>query len=223
MRSVFISFILVLISCAATLAQTNQFSPCPKIDITESVENFDSDGTVTYTADVSSEIDKYFVEYKWTVKDGKIVEGQGSKIIKVKQSSPFGITAFLEIEGLPKNCSNTASYTLICRLPPEARKTDEFSISASRIAKERLDELIKDLQNDPNALAQIIERFSFQTSQKIIEQKNRKIIDYLKTKGIERNQFKLLNASSDKNLTEFFIAPVGASPPTCSECIIVQP
>lgn len=224
MRNVFVSLILVLIFCATMFAQTNEISPCPTIDITESFENF-SDNTIIYTADVSIKIDKYKVKYKWTVKGGEVVEGQATKIVRVKQSTLDGITVSLEIEGLPRNCSNTASTLTnitVCRLPRSNRKIDEFSTSASQIDKERLDELVTELQNNPNALVQIIERFSSQTSPKTIERKNYKIINYLKTKGITKEQFELLNASSDKNLTEFFTIPPGATPPICGNCVTVQ-
>jgi len=182
------------------------------------------DEPMTFTASLSKEAEKFNLEYKWTISGGEIIEGQGTLAVKALRKD-FGesLTLTLEVIGLPQECENTSSETApnICSISVEP--IDEFSIAASQIDKDRLDNLAVRLQNNPTATAYIIEKFERKTSQKAIEQKNQKIIDFLKSKEIEKDRIVLLNAFADENLTEFIFVPAGASPPTCDDCISVKP
>jgi hypothetical protein len=40
-----------------------------------------------------------------------------------------------------------------------------------------------------------------------------------KITGIEKDQIVLLNRFSNKNLTQFYLVPTGANPPTCDDCV----
>jgi len=115
---------------------------------------------------------------------------------------------------LPKNCYNTASSTVACQLTPEIRNLDEFSLPASRIDKVRLDYLFIEMQNNPSVVAYIFERFERKTSRKAVERKIQRITDYLtREKKIEKDRFVISTAESNKNLTQYFIVPLGAKPP----------
>ncbi len=100
---------------------------------------------------------------------------------------------------------------------------DEFSFSALQIDKTRINNFAVRLQENPTALAYIIEKFARKTSRKTVEQKNQALFDYFKLKGIQKDRIVLLNAFTDENLTQFILVPAGASPPSCDDCITVQP
>ncbi len=171
---------------------------------------------MTFTAEVSKEAKKFKTEYKWTVTNGEIIEGQGTKVIKVLWKDMFGksLLAEFEVIGLPKNCVSVASETAATVCPPSSKLVDEFSGPISQIDKARLDNLFVEIQNDPSAVAYIFERFERKTSQNVIERKIQKITDYLiKEKRIEKDRFVISTAISDENLTQYFIVPPGASPP----------
>lgn len=198
---------------------------CPTISVSGPADVPEPNKPITFIASISEEGKKFNLKYNWSVSGGEIVEGQVTLILKVlqKNDSEENLTAAVEISGLPKNCVNTASETdaIICF--PSLIVVDEFSTSEFQTDKIRLDNLAEEIQKNPNAQAFIIEKFESKILRSTIEQKNQMTIDYLKTKGIERNQINLLNGSADKNSTQFFIVPAGASPPTCDDCKTVQP
>ncbi len=216
MKSFSASTILVLIFCAGAFAQTSETSPCPTISVTGPAGIPMPDEPMTFTAEVSEEAKKFKTEYKWKVTNGEIIEGQGTIVIKVLWKDMFGknLTAEFEVIGLPKNCVNVASETAATTICYSTSQVDEFSIPVSQIDKARLDNLLIEIQNNPLAVAYIFERFKRKTSQNVVKQKIQKITDYLvKEKRIEKDRFVISTAESDKNLTQYFIVPPGASPP----------
>jgi len=223
MRNLFISSILILFFCVVTFPQTNETSPCPTINLSGPAGIPDADEPIVFTAALSKGAEKFNLKYVWTVSTGEIIEGQGTLALKVLQKDLYEtLTASLEIIGLSKQCVSTVSETVsICR-PLNFVQVDEFSIPAFRIEKARLDNLRTELNNNPNATAYIIEHFKKKTSRQAITQKNEAIADYLKRNGVGTDRFVLLNALTGENLTQFFIVPAGAMPPTCEDCITVE-
>ncbi len=216
MKSFFVSTILVLTFCVGTFAQTSETSPCPTISVTGPAGIPMADEPMTFTAEVSKEAKKFKTEYKWTVTNGEIIEGQGTIVIKVLWKDMFGknLTAEFEVVGLPKNCISVASETAATVCPPSSKLVDEFSEPISQIDKARLDNLFVEIQNDPSAVAYIFETFERKTFQNAVERKIQKITDYLiKEKRIEKDRFVISTAVFDKNLTQYFIVPPGATPP----------
>ena len=223
MRKVFIASILVLTFCAATFAQTDKILPCPTIEV-NSPPNIPIEGEpMTFTASLSKEAEKFNLKYIWTISRGEIIEGQGTLTLKVLHRELWeSLTATLEIIGLPTECANTTSSSIThTYFPITPIKIDEFSIFVARIDKARLDYLKMELSNNPSANAYIIEHFEKKTSRGSIARKNKAITVYLKTQGIDNDRVVLLNALTGKNLTQFFIVPAGATPPTCEDCITV--
>lgn len=84
----------------------------PKIQIVQS-------DTLVISADVDSPLD---VSYNWTVSSGKIVGGQGTEnIIIAATEVTKGLTATVELGGLPKGCNVKKSVSLNV-IPPKTRK-----------------------------------------------------------------------------------------------------
>ncbi len=82
---------------------------CPTISVsgTESISNETS--AITFTANVSggSQDDG---TYNWKVSAGKIIEGQGTAVIKVDAEGAKEITATVEIGGVCEECNREASF-----------------------------------------------------------------------------------------------------------------
>jgi len=196
-------------------AQTNQTSSCPNIDVTGGGV-VDPGEPMTFTVNVEN-YDSSKLSFKWTTSNGDIIEGQGTQSIKVSVGdNDVNTTGTVEIEGLPSGCPNIDSETAspICYIRPTL--FDEFSIPASRIEKVRLDNLINELGNNPNAQAFIVEYFKPNTPKKVIAQKIQKITDYfVNIKRLEKERFTILAADSEdeQNRTKFWIVPPGAKSP----------
>ncbi len=189
MKSFLVSTILVLSFCAGAFAQANETSPCPTISVTGPSGIPTPDEPITFTAEISEEAKKFKTEYKWTVTNGEIIEGQGTTVIKVlwKEMCEKSLSAEFKVIGLPKNCISVASERAATVCPPSSKLVDEFSESISQIDKARLDNLFVEIQNDPSAVAYIFERFERKTSQNVIERKIQKITDYLIKKKSNRS------------------------------------
>jgi hypothetical protein len=226
MKSFFAGSILVLMFCVVSFAQSNETAPCPSISVTGPPGIPAPDEPVIFTVEIGKEAEKFNTILKWNVNNGETIEGQGTNQIKVlwKDMCGTNLTATVEVIGLPKDCQTTASETAaISCCFTQSIIVDEFTISVNQIDKDRLDNLAQESGKNQDAQIYIIERFEKNTSPKSIERKNQKIVDYLKTQGIERDRITLLNAFDEENLTKFILVPAGASSPTCEDCISVKP
>jgi len=76
MKRIIFTVILILAFCLATSAQSSENS-CPTILLTGPAEVTQPGESVLYNAKIGKEAVKYNIEYIWTVKNGKIIEGQG--------------------------------------------------------------------------------------------------------------------------------------------------
>ena len=119
---IFLAMILVLGSAcnAGSLAQqreSRESAPpltvdCPTI-IVSCPEDM-SPKIVTYSAHVSGLEPNQKVTYKWSISSGKIKSGQGTSSINVERPDDMsGLTATVEVGGLPAACSNAASCTTL--------------------------------------------------------------------------------------------------------------
>lgn len=232
MKKIFVSSVFVLFFCGATFAQSNKISPCPTLSITGPAGISQPNEPVTFTADISEEAKRYDLRYRWSVSSGTIIEGQGTLTLKVLPKDLYdeNITATIEVIGLPETCGNiTASETMATICPPSKILADEFSISASRIDKARLDNFANELRKNPTAQGFIIELFDSSVSKKTVEAKSRKIYNYFTTIDFDKSRITILNGLATlnglgkENLTQFFIVPAGATPPHCEDCVNAQP
>ena len=85
---------------------------CPTIIV--SCPDDVSPKTLTYTAHISGLERDQKVSYKWSVSRGKIKSGQGTSSITVgRPEEMYGLTATVEVGGLPNGCGNAASCTTV--------------------------------------------------------------------------------------------------------------
>lgn len=92
---------------------------------------------------------------------------------------------------------------------------DQFSISATRINKVKLNSLLTQLQSNPATKAYIVEIFERKTSRNVINLKLQKLDDYLfKARKFQKDRIVILiGAPSEVNSTQLYIAPFCAAPP----------
>lgn len=203
----------VLFFAFAVSAQTNQDSSCPTISA-RGGDNAKPNEISYFSADVDAKGKDLKLKYRWFVREGEILEGQGTQTIKVRVPDD-GLVVTVEVEGFPEGCQSYAfdSTPTFCFLNPPVILFDEFSIQPLRIDKARLDELVVKLQNNPNDFAYIIEYFKENTSKTIINRKIQKIIDYL----VNQKKFDMfsimIDLKANKTSTRFWIVPPGADQP----------
>lgn len=113
---------------------------CPVITVT--CPDSDTNPTLTFSANVSGGDPSAKFTFEWTVSAGKIAGGQGTASITVDNARlrSQGLTATVEIGGIPTECGNKASCSLISCPPPVARKFDQYGDLSWAEERARLDQ-----------------------------------------------------------------------------------
>lgn len=109
LRTAFISLCFVLLVGAAWSSHPQEAQvDCPTLSVSCPLGR---DLPVVFTATVSNVGSSQTLKYYWAVSKGKIKSGQGTRTIEVDGSSTDsrGLTATVEVIGLPEGCGNKAS------------------------------------------------------------------------------------------------------------------
>lgn len=216
MRNLLFTSILVLTFCICSFAQTNATTPCPTVSVIGPDFSPKANEPQIFSASVSEEAKNYKIEYKWSVHNGEILEGQGTPTIKVLQKQESigeNLTATVEFLGLPKGCERSESGTAPMCECVTSILIDEFSEPISQIDKARIDNIFTVLENDPTAQLFVILAYKENTSQKKIRKREQKIFNSLTKSGIERAGITLIKGSTDADVIRFYIVPAGGEPP----------
>lgn len=217
MKKFFPIFALIAACTFSLFAQQTEDQSCPNVIIVGPAGIVELNQEGIFVARVAVKDEATTFEYVWSITGAEITAGQGTNSITFKRHAKYSsVTATVEIKGLPDGCPNNFSEFLPDGCPHvESRQVDEFSLSAQRIDKARLDYFITQLQNDPTAQGYIIEKFPPQTSKLVIDRKIKLIRDYLsKIRRQDISRFVLVIAENRENLTQFWLVPPGATPPT---------
>jgi hypothetical protein len=101
-----------LFLCAVTAAQTPK-ADCPTISVIGPPDITAPNDTIVFTVKSSENLQPN-VRFEWTVSDGTILDGQGTRSIKARTpgyGESTNLTATVTVQGLPKGCLSTASET----------------------------------------------------------------------------------------------------------------
>lgn len=204
--------------CFCAFAQTSETSPCPTISVTGPSGIPMPNESINFSASVDNKGNDSEIKYVWSVSHGKIVEGQGTQNIKVILAPSDGsLTVTVEVKGFPTNCPNTASESLSPDCSPQAEKIEEVSEPIAQIEKNRIAEIVRALQNDPNAQLYIIFRHKENTSSKLISQKEREISNSLIKTGLAGDRITTVTDFGKSESVKFWLVPAGANPPTVED------
>lgn len=227
MKQIIFTTVLLLASCFAAVAQVIE-NPCPTISITNYIFSF-NEKPVTFTAEISNEIDKYNVEYKWKVKDGQIVKGQGTRVLKFlpyEKYREIDTIATLNIRGLPETCENSISETYhvkIVRSKPikfwDIIFLDEYEDVSMNGEEARLDIFLMTLQEDRTAEGFIRLQVD---SRGNLYRRLRQIDNYLLSRKFKKTRISFAIVKSEKKQTQFWAGPQRARLPNCAKCTIVR-
>lgn len=163
----------VCVECERTVA-------CPEIAVTGPSGITSPGDSMEYKAQISGDV-RGSVRYEWTVSAGQIIEGQGTLAIKVRapETEPTGLTATINIEGLPGGCPASASETAQVAAILDPVLVDEFVSEGLQLEKGRLEAASSTLKERPDGVLYIIEHFPPNTSGFDIRAKQRKLSEFL--------------------------------------------
>ena len=155
MKHIFSLMLMVYLLSVVAIGQVSD-GLCPKISVNGPAgvvlpgEAFKFRVTVT---GLSSE-----PKYKWNISSGKILSGQGTIEIQVVTDQPgASMTATVEIDGLPTNCSNIASdFISQCGGLPISVLFDEYSDQVWKEERMHFPSLKAEMIRNPNAQIYVI-------------------------------------------------------------------
>ena len=212
MKKLLFASIFILAFCVFAFSQTDQNSSCPTIDVNGPAGIPKPGEPFEFFVNVDTKGRDLKLEYVWSVSNGKIIEGQGTPTIKIEFLSD--VTANVEVKGFPPGCRNTDSETMSVDYAPEPIKIDGFSDSISKIEKSRIEKVVREIQNDPNAMLYIVVGYKGKTLPKATTKREREINNILvKENGINPNRIKMVRELSKEASMQFWIVPAGASFP----------
>jgi hypothetical protein len=134
---------------------------CPTITITGPAGVTHSGNSAVFSVSVSDQIDENLL-FAWLTSRGEIIEGQGSRVIKVLSSEDDRggtISVTVRIKGLPDGCTDSATEKAVvvpgCALPAEL---DEYANLPVRDELARLDASVAEVTDGPDHLLFIIHK-----------------------------------------------------------------
>ncbi len=211
--------LLVFTSCSSAIAQ-NDSQRCPTLNIYAPEFSTKPDETIIFIASVENYANPAKVKYQWGFSGGKIIEGQGTPTIKIKQQSDY-VMAFVEFEGLPENCGNLASTASIPFDPPLPFLFDGYTSSEYPYEYTGSYSLSNNIELRPDSKVFVIQNFSRNASEKIIKSKILKTLKNLSYfEPIKSDGVTFAVNKSGLNSTQIWIVPAGASFPECKNCQI---
>jgi hypothetical protein len=224
-QAVFLT-ILILASCFTAFSQKNE-NLCPTVSVknTIPIEPY----PVIFTAEISGADEKSDVEYLWKVKDGKIIEGQETKRLKVlyyEKYDEINTVATLEIKGFPRNCENVVSKNFrikIHRSKPikywHAVFFDEYQKLALVDEKTRFSVFLKKLKEDRTAEGFVLLEISTKAE---LNKRLRRFRNYLSTERFNKNRISFAVVKGEKGKTQLWAVPQDEKLPSCKDCLIVK-
>jgi|GEM_PF-3115359 len=219
MQNLLLITIFVLISWLPISAQ-EQSAPlaCPKIWFTGPAGLIGWRDSLTFTLEIDTK-EPEKLRYLWSASSGRIIEGQGSRVITVKgdpksKCDGLNVTATVEIEGLPPSCPNSASETVAvsdgCGSP---QLVDEYGPMSFQKEKLHLDNAVVQLQNGGDQRLVFVIYRQKNSEMAAIKKRAAGITKYLQRRGVSKKKFTFVYGKNIDYVTKIWLVPDGAALP----------
>jgi hypothetical protein len=202
----------VLFICSYVFAQADKSKDkeieCPDISITGQPTAVASGEIQKFTLTINGkDIDEEKIKIVWSVDNGKIVNGQGTKTLSVTNTENTDETITVTAEVTIGECQLSASETgIICNCP-EPILIDEFGKITEEDVLARIDGFISELQNNPGDQDYIIDY----GSAKHIARREKLIRNQLNFRRFPIDRIVFVNGGTEKEIrTRFWRVPPGA-------------
>ncbi len=177
--------------------------------------------SLVYSGQIDEKGKDYDLGYRWTTSEGEIVLGQGTASIQVKWNREKGLTATVEVTGLPKDCPSMASETVYQDSPPEAVRLGVLYSFETEVSEEKLKEFAEELARNPNSQGYIIIGSKPETKPSEFvarEIKLKEVLAKLMGRSYDRSRLTFARWYGKVDLVELWRVPPGAENPKCEQC-----
>jgi hypothetical protein len=194
-RILWLTIFLTLFSIPS-LAQKN--NPCPSIKAHSSAEIYPEGQVITFVVDVLGETSIAEIKYKWTVSAGTIEQGQGTPVIIVSKVKAQKIIADVEVLGLPQDCSNKSSASVVVKKFPPIRDVFPIQYQNTKELKAQLDRLVTVLKSNYESKVHFIFYNGTKGNKISFDSFKSKVLKILvNSQKISRKRISIINSNSD--------------------------
>ena len=222
MRNLFFIAALILAAGISSSAQTSSDSSCPVIQVFGPAGIIPPNEVASYRAEVDTKGQQLDLKYFWSVSAGKIISGQGTLNIEVRQPENASLTVTVEVNGVPEGCPIRASETglITDHLPPQPVKLAQFDKTKFLGDKVELNKIVQIMSDHPNDQIYIILAYKKGASDERVRKRERVIADFLLTALSEPNRMRMafVPVFGGVDLVQFWRVPPGADNPKCDAC-----
>lgn len=195
---------------ASGLGQSTNASSCPIISVAGPAGIPKSGEPVTFTASIENPVGGSNPNYKWTARNGEIIDGQGTPQVKVSWPDWCdNLELAVEVQGLPNGCPTKAREIAgisHCK-PFGPSKIAEVLEKTMESSDTRLSQVKQALRENPHAQVYAIVRHFNDLSRKVNEKRQKQIIRLLNLPIAERSRFAFIHIRGAIDLTEFWLVP----------------
>lgn len=222
-RAISCLFAGLLLAAAIDTSGQDASASCPQVTVScpDSVE---VGADLTFSVSVSGGASYVTPTFNWTVSAGSIKSGQGTSTIVVDTTDTAGqtITATVDVGGFSRECSTAASCTTsIGGKAAPAAKFGEYVTQDLSANKEKLDEFVLALLNDPDAQGYIIayggRTSRLEDAQKAADNATEYTMNTRKMDGART--LSGVGGYREKPTIELWIAPPGGAPPMATPTV----
>lgn len=207
---------LILAAAVAASAQ------CPTLTVVGPAGITNPGDEMTFRAELNAIGPK--VSYLWSVNAGTIIKGQGTSEIAVlatRELEGTAITATVEVDGLPQNCTRSASETAGVAQTIIGCAGDEWGDLKPNDERGRLDMFFAELSNNPNDVGLLI--FRVKSGDRLDPSNSRIqfVLKHAKFRKFDKNRIWFALETAEEKSTQVWRIPPGAETP-CKDCLIYR-
>ena len=218
-RNMTIGFFLLLAVAGAPIGQDNSSTKCPTISVTGPAGVWLPGEEISFLVSVDGSLSEK-LSYRWSVDKGKIVMGQGTKMIAV--TTPIGsyqpIVATVEVKGIAAGCSKLASETATMVIDAfDPILLGDVTSPTYRIPNTLLRIIKRSMQNSYlNKYSQLYVALHIRNPLSVasVGRLQSDVIRQLATTGIDTSRFTIIPTLSRHQGLTFWQVPPGRSNPS---------
>jgi PKD-like domain len=185
MRRIFLSLAVLLSLGMITNGQDALTVECPNLEVIGPRWIMSPKESATFVLQSAQDFPEAY-KYEWSVDNGTITNGQGTRIVDViAHGYGVNVKATVSVSGLQKGCSNTASETVGVEPEPHIGVIDEWGEMPNDDQRGRLDLFFAELSNNPTHKGLII----IYSKNKAVERRRLKLyLDHARFRRFDKSQ-----------------------------------
>lgn len=225
MRVVFFLLVFAFAFSAQSFGQVD--AECPEIKVLGPSRIVMPGGKAVFVVSVTPV--KHDAVLQWTVqigdREGSIESGQGTAKVVVsttRKDAGEEIKARVVITGLPSDCSNFASDSVVIDSLIEGQPVDEFGDIDSDDMRARLDSFFVELQNNPKHSGFVQVYIDDEEGFDLGNKRIKLFVEHVRFRNMDITRFQFGVSRLGIRSMKLWSVPPGTENPNCDGCVLIN-